>query len=174
MAGEQQRRPCQVTACTRTNTPVMALAKNACTNESAVCNGAAPRWPRRWRAQQRRLPRCSRCVRDAALTSACRTGANARCQRARSTAARLELQSLDFFSTSSNCTSSRTRVDTSLALFVPKRFDATSITRAQSHVRADSAGTSTQQHLFLWLQLTLSAKTTGPSPASDRHPRANR
>ena len=144
-------------------------------NGSKRClHGAAPRRPRRWRAQRRRLPRCSRCVRDVTLTSACRTDANSRYYGARSTATRLELQSLDFFLTSPNCTSSRTRVGTTLALFVPKRFDATSTTDAQSRVCADSAGTPAQHHLCWQLQLTLSVKAAGPSPTSTLHPHANR
>ena len=76
-----------------------------------------------------------------------------------------ELLSLDFFSTSPNCTSSRTRVGTTLALFVPKSFDATSTAGAQSRVCADSAGTPAQQSLCWQLQLTLSVKEAGPSPA---------
>ena len=52
----------------------------------------------------------------------------------------LELLSLDFFVTSPNCASSRTRSRTTPALFLLKSFDATSTASARTCTCADSAG----------------------------------
>ena len=147
---------------------LLTLSKTEKNGPARCAHGPAARWPRRWRARQGRLPRCWHRVRAAALTSARRTGAISRCYIVRSTAARLgaAVSRLFFNITKLHKLTHASQHDAgALRAEEFRRYFNRWCSILRLRRQCGNPASPAQQRLCWQLQLTLSVKEAGPSPA---------